>query len=164
VVQPRGNLWCLLAGRKKIYLIIVPIQLFSQAVNILVILRTPCFSNAIRDCAYSGLSIIFLHLPQSQMQIWLYCWPDYSVGKVELQLRFHYNSWVEQINHCHTKQHGRVCTQLASYAEDQGLLYRPRKSILTSLSLLLLVCPVKYRHRTFNNATQPPPFTYLPTH
>jgi hypothetical protein len=136
------------------YLIFVPILRFSQAVNIVVMLRTPCLSDAIYECAPFWTVQHFLHLLQSQMQIWLYCWPDYSVRKAMLQLRFHYSSWVQQISHCHTKHRGRVCIQLASYAEDQGFLYRPKNSLSWPTFLYFyLACPVKYRHRTFNNAT-----------
>jgi len=41
------------------YVIFVPITRFPQAANIQVILGTPCLSDVIGDCAYSGLSGIF---------------------------------------------------------------------------------------------------------
>jgi len=41
------------------YLTLVQIPRFSQAANILLILSTPCLSDAIRDCVYAGLSDIF---------------------------------------------------------------------------------------------------------
>ena len=59
MVQPRDSLWCLLAGRIKLCLIFVPILRFSQAANTLVIFRTPCLSDAIRDCAYSRMFNLF---------------------------------------------------------------------------------------------------------
>jgi hypothetical protein len=51
MVQPRGSFWSLLAGKIKIYLIFLPILRLCQAADILVMLRTPYFSDAIRDFA-----------------------------------------------------------------------------------------------------------------
>jgi hypothetical protein len=118
-------------------------------------LLMPCLSDPICDCTPFWTVQHFLYL-QSQMQIWLHCWPAYSVGNAMLELRFLYNICVQHINHCHTKHRGRVCTQLASYADDQGFQYRPRNSLSwPTFPYFYLVCPVKYRHRTINNATAP---------
>jgi len=66
---------------------------------------------------------------------------------------YYYYSWVQQINHYHTKIAVKYVRSLPRMPKIETSSIGSESLYWPAFSYFYLVCPVKYRHRNFNNAT-----------